>query len=293
MPNKQFLLRIPIYFCFLILGLTLLPTTTNAGTACVWRVVNAKAPFYLVGTIHALSGNDYPLPKPYDQALKDSKVLLFEIDPHPSNDWSDQYIKATKYPKGDKLQRHVHPKTWDYLVKNFRISNYPMEWLEEHRPWAVASIWGIHGFNDVFDQHGVDNHLAYQAMRMGKQVGGLETGLEHIEVLRGMSDIDSELTLLDTMVRGDKRRDDYNALRAAWKHGDLGPILADEERSRKLNLGGELRLLDYRNLRWMKKIVGQIESGQPTSIVAGVDHFVGPNSVVELLQKRGYTVEQL
>ena len=130
-------------------------------------------------------------------------------------------------------------------------------------------------------------------MRLGKQVGGLETGLEHIEVLQGMSDIDAELTLLDTMVRGDKRRQEFETLRAAWKRGDIGPILADEERSRKLNLGGELRLLDYRNLRWMKRIVAEIQGGVPTAIVAGVDHFIGTNSVIDLLQKRGYKVEQL
>ncbi len=43
---------------------------------CVWRVTNAKAPFYLVGSVHALDRNDYPLPSPYELALKDAKRLL-------------------------------------------------------------------------------------------------------------------------------------------------------------------------------------------------------------------------
>ena len=94
------------------------------------------------------------------------------------------------------------------------------------RPWAIADcMWGIHGYNDVFSEHGVDNYLAYQATRMGKQTGGLETDQEHIEVLRGMSDIDAELDLFDAMVRGDKRRDDFDTVRAAWKRGDCDTIL--------------------------------------------------------------------
>ncbi|MGB8472494.1 MAG: hypothetical protein WCE61_00260 [Candidatus Acidiferrum sp.] len=69
-----------------------------------------------------------------------------------------------------------------------------------------------------------------------------------------MADIDAELILLDALVRGDKRKDDYNATRDGWKHGDLAPMLADEKRERDLNLGAEIRLLDYRNLRWVPKI---------------------------------------
>ena len=91
MPN-QLPIRAYVYMMFALAAAALCNAAT-AATACVWRVVNAPAPFYLVGTIHALSGHDYPLPKPYYQALKDSNRLLFEVDPHPHNDWSDASTK--------------------------------------------------------------------------------------------------------------------------------------------------------------------------------------------------------
>ena len=46
--------------CALLATLLISSTSAFAATACVWRVTNAPAPFYLVGTIHALSGKDYP-----------------------------------------------------------------------------------------------------------------------------------------------------------------------------------------------------------------------------------------
>ena len=70
-------------------------------------------------------------------------------------------------------------------------------------------------------------------------------------------------------------------------------MMADEKRTRDLNFGAELRLLDYRNLRWIPKIVGLLKSGVPTSIVVGTGHFCGTNSVIDLLQKKGYNIEQL
>ena len=142
-------------------------------------------------------------------------------------------------------------------------------------------------------RYGVDNYFFYHARRTGKSTGALETPEEHVDVLRGLADIDAEVLLLDTLVRGDKRRDDFNATRDGWKHGDIGPIVAEQKRERGMNLGAEIRLLDYRNLRWIPKIVGAIKSGVPTAVVVGTGHFCGPNNVLELLQKKGYTIEQL
>src|SRR5437868_3528280 len=82
-----------------------------AGTCCVWRITNVGHPFYLVGTIHALSGGDYPLPKPYSEALNDSQRFVFEITPDPKSDFPDKFEIAATYPKGDDIRHHVHPKT--------------------------------------------------------------------------------------------------------------------------------------------------------------------------------------
>jgi uncharacterized protein len=268
--------------------------TAQAATACVWRVTNVPVPFYLVGTVHALSGNDYPLPKAYNQALRDSQRLLFEVDPRPKNDWSELFARAAHYPKGDSMRRHVHPQTWNFLVKNFRISNVSVDDLEHWRPWAIAYfVWGVHGYNDAFSEHGADHHLAYQAQRLGKEVGGIESNEEHVEVLRGLSHVDSEVILLDAIVRGDKRRDDFNRVRAAWKKGDVATIWAENLRFRNLSPGADLRLLDERNVKWIPRIKAEMKTGKPTAIVAGTLHFCGPNGVVRLLQRGGYTVEQL
>jgi uncharacterized protein YbaP (TraB family) len=268
-------------------------------------VTNAPAPFYLVGTIHALSGKDYPLPKPYAEALKNSQQFFFEISPNdPEDKFSKLFDAAAVYPKGDDIRRHVHPQTWTFLEKRFRESNFlgksfhmgeqHIDGLQNLRPWAIAYyIWGIRGYSNLASEYGVDNYFSYQAKRAGKPCGGLESIEAHVDVLRGMADIDSELILLDALVRGDQRRDDFNATRAGWRHGDVAAMLAEENRERKLNAGAELRLLDYRNLRWIPKIEALIKSGIPTSIVVGSAHFCGTNSVIDLLQKKGYKIEQL
>lgn len=295
-----------LFTCLLIaLAGSALCSAASAATACVWRVTNVPVPFYLVGTIHRLSGKDYPLPKAYDQALHDSQRLLFELDPNPKSNFGKIFARAGVYPRGDSMPHHLHAGTWEFLAKNLRISNYlgkrQWQWgdyqfdtVEELRPWAIAYyIWGVHGYNDAFGRYGVDNHISYQARRMGKETAGLETDEEHVDVLRGMTDIDSELILLDALTRGDKRRDDFNELRAAWKKGDIATIWAREQRFRNLSPGASLRLLDERNVRWIPRLKAEMKTGKPTAIVVGCAHFPGPNGLIALLQRAGYKIEQL
>ena len=291
-------------FCLLFVGSALFTTSAGAGTCCVWRITNIDHPFYLVGTLHALSGSDYPLPKPYDEALRNSQRLVFELRYDPKSDFPDKFALAACYKKGDDIRKHVHPQTWQFLGKQYGYSHYfeypwsigkhQMAGIEELRPWAVAwMVWGIRGYNDVFNRYGVDNHLDFQGRRMGKETAGLETSDEHVAVLAGMSDIESELMLLDAIVRGDKRRDDFNQYRAAWKKGDIAKMWELDQRERKLNPGAEARLLDMRNVKWIPKIKAEINSGKPTTIIVGAGHYPGYNGLLKLLEHQGYKLEQL
>src|SRR6516164_7934393 len=105
--------------------LTLTPLTTGAAPqekkfpkCCVWRVTNAKAPFYLVGSIHALSKKDYPLPKPYDIALKSSTRFIFEFDPTRHAEFQKKFEAAAKYPRGQDIRSKVNPELLAWLRKN-------------------------------------------------------------------------------------------------------------------------------------------------------------------------------
>src|SRR5205809_5824808 len=95
--------RIPsCWIISLLLGLTLLLAVPVRAAqkhpkSCVWRVTNAKAPFYLVGSIHALSKKDYPLPAPYEIALNACARMLFELDSTHYADYEANLCRAHKY----------------------------------------------------------------------------------------------------------------------------------------------------------------------------------------------------
>src|SRR5882762_9621238 len=148
--------RPPYGFIALVVVLTLTPLVTDAGThakkfpkCCVWRVTNGKAPFYLVGSIHALSKKDYPLPAPYEVALKDSTRFVLEFDPKRGAEFERKFEAAAKYPPGQDICSKIDPELLAWLRQNIfsvkddtrrakraRVAGFDSEL--RYKPWWIA-----------------------------------------------------------------------------------------------------------------------------------------------------------
>jgi uncharacterized protein YbaP (TraB family) len=275
---------------------------------CVWRVTNAKAPFYLVGSMHSLSKTDYPLPSPYDLALNDCHRLVFEYDPNKDDEFQKKFSEAGRYPDGQDIRSRIHPKTlawlrnntqfisWNYneKEKQYHASLKGFDAALQYRPWWIADhFFDIRSYSDVSDKDGVDFYFEKRGRKAGKELGGLETVDEHVAVLGKLSDRDGEILLLDTLVYMDTAANEYHRMRSAWRRGDMDKLWVLDSRLRREAPWIASRLVDIRNVMWLPRIEREIHSGKPTTIVAGALHFAGPNSVIALLQKQGYTIEQL
>ena len=274
---------------------------------CVWRVTNANAPFYLVGSIHALSRKDYPLPRPYELALKDARRLLFEFDPNRGLEFEKKLAAAGKYPPGQNIRSKIDPKLLAWLRENVSAVNVKHNRPKKspdrvadfdsgagYKPWWIAQhLVDARNSSNMSTSHGLDNYLVSRARKMGKEIGGLESVDEHVAVLGGLSDRDSEILLRGALGRSEPGPAEIDRMRKAWRNGDTPALWAGDARSRKEAPWIAARLVDDRNVKWIPRIEAELKSGKPTAIVAGALHFSGPNSVIALLQARGYKVEQL
>jgi len=272
---------------------------------CVWRVTNTKAPFYLVGSIHALSRKDYPLPAPYEIALGESKRLLFEFDPTKHEEFEKKFEAAGKYPRGQDIRSKIDPELLAWLRQNIttvgpqnhgarraRKSNFDNEF--GYKPWWIAQhIVGPATYTKTSLSHGLDNYFVDRAIRENKEIAGLESVNEHVAVMGGLSDRDSEFILRDTLEQPRNADREFNRMYKAWRKGDTNALWKGDSRLRKEAPWIAARFVDDRNVKWIPRIEAELKTGKPTSIVAGALHFSGPNSVIKLLEKRGYKIEQL
>ncbi len=141
--------------------------------------------------------------------------------------------------------------------------------------------------------HGLDDYLVARARKMGQEIDGLESVDEHVAVLGGLPDPDSEFLLRDALNQSKGGPGEFTRMRSAWRKGDTATLWAGDAHLRKEAPQIAARFVDQRNIKWIPRIEAELKTGKPTAIVAGALHFSGPNSVIELLQKRGYKIEQL
>ena len=275
---------------------------------CVWRVTNAKAPFYLVGSIHALSKNDYPLPAPYEIALKDSRRFLFEFDPNRHAEFEKKFEAAGKYPPGQNIRSKIDPDLFAWLRQNVwavnpdnrrgrneRVANFNNQL--RYKPWWIAQhlvgpVTYSKGSKSSLS-HGLDNYFVDHALGEKKEIAGLESVDEHVAVMGGLSDRDSEFILRDALDEPRNAEKEFSRMHKAWLKGDTDALWAGDSHLRTQAPRIAARFVDNRNTKWIPRIEAELKSGKPTAIVAGALHFSGPNSVIKLLEKRGYKIEQL
>jgi uncharacterized protein YbaP (TraB family) len=268
-------------------------------------VTNAKAPFYLVGSIHALSKKDYPLPAPYEIALRDSTRFLFEFDPNRHAEFEKKFAAAGKYPPGQDIRSKIHPELLAWLRQNIltvkadprrgrrpRVEGFDREL--GYKPWWIAQhLVGPATYSKSSAAHGLDNYFVDCAKRRGKEIAGLESVEEHVAVLGGLSDRDGEFILRDAIAQPKDGAKEFIRMHKAWRRGDTAALWAGDARLRKEAPWIAARFVEERNIKWIPRIEAELKSGKSTAIVAGALHFSGPNSVLKLLERRGYKIEQL
>jgi len=268
-------------------------------------VTNAKAPFYLVGSIHALSKKDYPLPSPYDRALKDSTRFVFEFDPNRGTEFEKKFEAAAKYPPGQDIRSKIDPALLAWLRQNIlalqpgprrgkraRVAGFDSEL--RYKPWWIAQhLAAPASYSKSSASCGLDNYFVDHAKVAGKEIAGLESVDEHVSVLGGMSDRDGEFMLRDALTQPNDGEKEFSRMYKAWRRGDTDALWAGDARLRRDAPDIAARMVDNRNVKWVLRIEAELKTGKPTAIVAGALHFSGPRSVIALLQKRGYQIEQL
>ena len=178
-------------------GLVLLSLSRLAGSEinsgnkhCFWRITNARAPFYLLGSVHSLQRSDYDTVPVIEQAISQSQKIVFEVDPKEDGVFATKLRAAARLPRGEQLEGKLSPKTYNYLRKI--TINGMAEWQHLY-PWVIAMLLNYPQLQGVSSIHGVDTHIAQSARRYSKATGGLETADEHVRVFSDMQMIEGEV----------------------------------------------------------------------------------------------------
>jgi uncharacterized protein YbaP (TraB family) len=264
--------------------------------ALAWKVSRGAGVVYLIGSVHMLTNDFYPLAPPLEAAFKDSDLLVEEADLAEMLSPNTQFSMLSKgmLPAGTTLDKVVSPATMA-LVNQHVGGPLPIDALKQFKPWFLAMTlealeWQEAGFDASL---GLDKHFFDRAQVDGKTIQGLETTDFQISLFDNMTKDQQERFLAETLKGVDKEKAAVKTLTGAWRNGDVATIerlvMADVKSDPVIYD----RLLVARNRAWMPKIEALFSRPRHAFVVVGAAHLVGPDGLVTMLKAKGYQVTQL
>ncbi len=243
----------------------------------VWKISKGSEYFYLAGSIHMLSADDYPLPPEYLKALHNSDSLVLETDlaQLSSPAGIQQMIDLNSYPSGENLLQQLSQPLARQLADYCKKNNIPLEQITRFKPaFAAVMLTTTQLQAQGATAPGVDAYLQEEAKKAGKKVAGLETMQQHLAVLTELNNSGAETLIKSTMEDLTDSSEDFDSMRKAWRSGDLQQLehlYLDDLKSYPAIYQS---LIVKRNNAWVKQLV-QARYQTPVFVVVGALHLGG------------------
>lgn len=263
----------------------------------LWKVENPNGSVaYLLGSLHVLTPDFYPLSAGINKAFAASQTLVEEVDFDEMNDPAQMMNALGKamLTDGRTLDQLVAPSTYAEVTKRAEKAGLPMVALQRMKPWLVAiTLMGptlqAAGFKADL---GIDKHFFDRAKQAGLKRQSLETLAYQIDRFDELSPKLQEEMLVSGMKDLDTQVANVTEMAQQWAAGDVKAL----EKSLLLSFSDsrELydRLLVERNRNWVPRVEACLQQNAGCFVVVGAAHLVGPDGLPSLLANKGYKVTQ-
>jgi uncharacterized protein len=263
----------------------------------IWRVEAEGTTVYILGSVHFLKKENYPLHPNIEKAFEKADTLVVEANINDESKINPAMImERAFYPENDTLQSHVSKETYERIREEAGGLGIPPEQMDRCRPWFLAiTISSLEFMKLGYDpRYGVDYYFLTKAANL-KRILELENLDYQIRLLSGLSDTEQELFLLYTLKDLKIAGQEFNQLFKAWTSGDsqgMESILMKYTREdRRLSSAYE-KLIYERNGNMAGKIEAYLKTKGTYFVVVGAAHLIGEKGIIEILRGKGYRVVQ-
>lgn len=288
-----------LILCFLYAGIILSPVHLGSAAAenrPLWKVRAKNNVVYLLGSIHYLKRQNYPLDRAMEAAFEDAKKVVFEIDLESAGAGEKEQLMVLKgvYADGTTLKDHVAPSTYALAEKQLKALGLDIQIFNQFEPWLTAlTVLGLKLQAMGFDPgQGVDRYFFRKAKKERKETHGFETLEYQLGLFDGLPERVQEALLLQSLGEADLTEAAVDAVVKAWASGDLKTLDALLLQGMRDYPDLYRTLIVDRNRAWLPKIESYLSHNENYLVVVGAAHLAGKDGLIEMLKAKGYAVEQ-
>jgi uncharacterized protein YbaP (TraB family) len=261
----------------------------------IWTVEQAGRIGWLVGSMHMLTPDSYPLPATMTTAFEAAETLMVEADVEEiaSPAFAAAVMARALYTDGRTVEDQVSPDTFRLISERAAAVGLPLDLLRRMKPWMIATtLQALELRRGGFDPAlGLDLHFYQRAKQAGKQVTALETGLEQISYLENLGPELEESLIRENLQSADIQVKEVGRMAGAWAAGDAPAVEQMVLGSLKDAPSIYRSLIVERNRNWLPRLRRCLDTTK-CFVVVGAGHLVGPDGLIAALRAARYTVTQ-
>jgi uncharacterized protein len=259
-------------------------------SSLLWKIEGPgiKKGCYLFGTMHLISKDKFYFPEKLKKIVERSEALMMELPGLPNQMEAMKYVTLKE---GSFFDYFTPEQTDSILVWAKEELNMSEETfrstMTKMKPFVVVQM--------ATQMHFIGKTESYEmtlnkiALDRGMEIMGLETIADQMSIFDNLTKEQQNRMVMDGIREGDKALELTQTMQDLYvrQHVDSlymmiqseGGVLSEEQSS----------FLDERNQKWIPKIIEACKK-KKVFIAVGAGHLGGPEGVIRLLEKAGYTV---
>ncbi|MET1756048.1 TraB/GumN family protein [Novosphingobium sp. RD2P27] len=258
----------------------------------IWHVAGSRGEeAWLFGTIHAAPRPLDWRTETVDTALAQADTVMVELANVGDDAAIAEVFSSLSRTSGlPPVTQRVPPELHSALRGMLKERKFKESDLRDVETWAIALMLarpaqGSDGRN------GIDRAVIAAAKK--KPIVELEGATSQLSIFDSLPEAEQRQLLAAVLADAEVVSGEDEHLVESWRLGDAARIEAETRTG--LLADPELRaaLFTERNLRWASRIVAQMNSGERPFVAVGAAHMVGPDGLIALLQRAGYSVTRL
>jgi len=258
----------------------------------LWEIGGKDLPAtsYLLGTLKFTSAEHYHLPDDIQSRIK--KAGIFAIEDQVDHHAQHELNKALHFQKGKSLETELSKADYYKVVSFFeeRIKMTPTGFNKKYghlKPLPLSPMIMRLSLHEEVKFYDIE--LLVYAKKNGLQAYSLEEIEREAAAINSFNIADQTKALLHSIENFNSERDEYVQLMKEYPRGDAKKIY--EYTIHHLD-NNEVFIEEFyikRNKEWMPKIEKMMRE-KPAFIAVGLTHLEGEQSLIALLQAKGYDV---
>lgn len=166
--------------------------------------------------------------------------------------------------------------------------------LEHYRPWLAASSLNARSAGRSAPSRNPAIALGRAAVAAGKPIRtefpDIPSMLAFFESFSPQAEVEYLMNTVDILAQGDEA---WMLRQKTWERGDIGLETRRVLAQMRTYPAGYEAGTGVRNRRWVRRLKDLLASGEPSFVLVGATHLVGPAGILNLLKREGLSVRRV